>query len=145
MKRTLSICAAAFVLLFALTGCMDSNNGSAMTRDQHYTADESGRTNEAGDNGVTTANNGTATNGRTNNGTNNGTVIGTASGRTTNGTTSDWDDRDNGTVRDSNAGGSVRRAVNRAGEVVDDVADGAADIVDDATDVVTDDDDTVRR
>jgi hypothetical protein len=141
MKRTLSICAAAFVLLFALTGCMDSNNGSAMTRDQHYTADESGRTNEAGDNGVTTANNGTATNGRTTNGTNNGTVNGTASGRTTNGTTSDWDDRDNG----SNAGGSVRRAVNRAGEGVDDVADGAADIVDDATDVVTDDDDTVRR
>jgi hypothetical protein len=143
MKRTLSICAAAFVLLFALTGCMDRNNSNTMTRDQHYTADESGRTNEAGDNGVTTANNGTATNGRT---TTNGTVNGrTTNGTTTNGTASDWDDDDmdtNGTT----AGGSVRRAVNRAGEVVDDVADGAADIVDNATDVVTGDNDgTVRR
>lgn len=135
MKKTL-ITLTALTLLLSLTACsgMGSRVDEPMTRDQSYTADRYGRTNEAGDNGRTTGSNATATNG--------------TDTRAEEIARDDRLDREIGTVQDgsSAAARGVGRAVNRAGEVVDDVADGAADLVDDATDVVQDGvDSTTRR
>ena len=130
MKKALSLTAAALTLLLSLTGCTGNRNTvnpatgtTTMTEDRHYTADSSGRTNEAGDDGRTTGSNSTTTNG----------VTGKRDGTMSNGTMSDERVNGRSTVADD-----VRGAVNEAGEVVDDVADGAADIVDHVTDTVQD-------
>lgn len=156
MKKTL-LSMTALALLLSLTACSGSRNATGydtMTRDQHYTADEAGRTNEAGDNGVVTGSNSSATNGTTRKDAN-GTTR-----RDTNGTTdSDARRQDgtgdtvvvepgvSGTVQDgsSAAARGVRRAVDGMGNVVDDVAQGAADIVDDTTDAITGEDNTHRE
>ena len=134
MKKTIAVLAAAFVLLFALTGCSDTRySGDSMTADRSYTADAAGRTNEAGDNGITTGSNATATNGTDKKRTD--AVV------TNPDTTADREERRTvtGTVQDgsSAAARDVERAVDRAGDVVDDAAYGAADIVNGATDVIT--------
>lgn len=154
MKKIFSLTAAALTLLLCLTACTGNRNTvnpatgtTSMTEDRHYTADSSGRTNEAGDDGRTTGSNSTATNGvtsdRTGNGTmNNGT---TTSDRTTDGTMNNGTITYRRTDERSTVADGVRGAVNEAGEVVDDVADGAADIVDRVTDTVQDDDTPNRR
>ena len=129
MKKPISLAAAALTLLLCLTACTGNRNTvnpaagtTDLTEDQHYTADSSGRTNEAGDDGRSTGSSSAAAgdNGTTNAASNNGTMAGErVDGRST--------------VADN-----VRGAVNEAGEVVDDVADGAADIVDRVTDTVQD-------
>lgn len=114
MKKTL-LGAAALALLLSLTGCTGrgtTDRYNAMTNDQSYTADQAGRTNEAGDNGIITGSNSTATNG----------------------TTKDTTDRNRDGVPDTNtaqdgssaAARDVRRAVDSAGRAVDDAAQGAA-------------------
>ena len=122
MKRTFYVLAAALSLMLALSGCTgtrnngtdaDGQNGTVVTEDQNYTANENGTANETGDDGtLSTVPNSTA---------------GTAG-------------TDSTTVRnnDSTVADNVHNAVNEAGEVVDDVANGAADVVDDATDMVQD-------
>lgn len=153
MKKTFAVGAAAIALLVALTGCSGTRDTrGTMTADQSYTANSAGRTNEAGDNGVMTGSNSTATNGTNKKRTttkddtaadrmerDRRTESATGSGTVTAPQTTTGDGSVVGTVQDgsSAAARDVRRAVNRAGDVVDDVAYGAADIVNGATDVVT--------
>ncbi|GEM_PF-2422337 len=153
MKKTFSLLTAALALMFALTGCSGNGNsgtssdgqaGTSMTGDQNYTANENGRSNEAGDDGTHFTDRNTASDipdnssDRSGNGTNNGTGNGMNSGNgTTSRTTGYYND--NSTVADN-----VQNAVNQAGDVVDDVADGAANVVDSATDMVQDTAGTTR-
>lgn len=153
MKKTL-LSMTALALLLSLTACSGSRNATGydtMTRDQHYTADEAGRTNEAGDNGVVTGSNSSATNGTTRK-----DATGTTRRDTTDNAARRQDGSDDtvvvepgvsGTVQDgsSAAARGVRRAVDGMGNVVDDVAQGAADIVDDTTDAITGEDNTRRE
>ena len=148
MKKTL-LSMTALALLLSLTACSGSRNATGydtMTRDQHYTADEAGRTNEAGDNGVVTGSNSSATNGTTRRDTN-GTSDSDARRQDGTGDTVVVEPGVPGTVQDgsSAAARGVRRAVDGMGNVVDDVAQGAADIVDDTTDAITGEDNTHRE
>ncbi len=148
MKKTL-LSMTALALLLSLTACSGSRNATGydtMTRDQHYTADEAGRTNEAGDNGVVTGSNSSATNGTTRRDTN-GTTDSDARRQDGTGDTVVVEPGVPGTVQDgsSAAARGVRRAVDGMGNVVDDVAQGAADIVDDTTDAITGEDNTHRE
>lgn len=145
MKKTL-LSMTALALLLSLTACSGSRNATGydtMTRDQHYTADEAGRTNEAGDNGVVTGSNSSATNGTTRR----DTTDNAARRQDGSDDTVVVEPGVSGTVQDgsSAAARGVRRAVDGMGNVVDDVAQGAADIVDDTTDAITGEDNTRRE